>query len=237
MYKADLHMHSKEDWQDDMLSYSVYELIDYLAKLNYEVISITFHNQLYYQEKIINYARKKGILLIPGVELLVQNSHILVYNAKPDELKKIKTFSDLEKIKRTDTLIIAAHPFFGLSSAGKNIDKYPNSFDGVEHSGFYLPWFNRNKKAAKYIKKHNYIIMGNSDAHFLKQIDTNYSLLPTKKDIPSIFKAIKENKHKLVTRPLKFKTFLEISFWLLSGILTYRLKIVKTFHDRTRDGS
>ena len=66
MLKADLHIHTKEDPHDN-IGYSAKQLIDHAAKLNFDVISITNHDTSSYTEELAEYAKLKGILLIPGI--------------------------------------------------------------------------------------------------------------------------------------------------------------------------
>ena len=59
MLKAQLHIHSGEDPQDG-LHYKAKDVIDMAKKLNFDVISFTFHNTLFYNQEIINYAKNNG---------------------------------------------------------------------------------------------------------------------------------------------------------------------------------
>jgi hypothetical protein len=45
-------------------------------------------------------------------------------------------------------------------------------------------------------------LVGNSDAHFISQFGTTYSLIHAEKDPQSIFEAIREGRSEVVTRPL-----------------------------------
>jgi hypothetical protein len=45
-------------------------------------------------------------------------------------------------------------------------------------------------------------LVGNSDAHFLSEFGTTYSLIHAEKDPESIFQAIREKRSEVVTRPL-----------------------------------
>ena len=71
MLKADLHLHCNKD-PDDPINFSPKQLIDHAATLKFEVLAITCHNRQYYNKEIASYAKTKGIILIPGVEVLLQ---------------------------------------------------------------------------------------------------------------------------------------------------------------------
>jgi len=64
--KTDLHIHTAEDPRDN-ISYSARDMIDRAGELGFDVLSITNHNVVTYDEDLAAYAKKKGILLIPGI--------------------------------------------------------------------------------------------------------------------------------------------------------------------------
>ena len=212
--KTDFHLHSKED-QRDIISYTAKELIDYLVEKGYHTLSLTFHDSSYSDKKTKEYAKEKGITLIPGIEKTIEGAHILILNAQPEELKEVTTLKDLEKIKREDTLLVAAHPFFFINSLGKRLEKNIHLFDAIEYAHFYLSFLNFNKKAVKLAKRYNKPLLGNSDTHYLFQVGYTYSIVETEhNDTISIIKAIKEGKVMVKSMPLPFFTFLKISIAL-----------------------
>ena len=79
MLKADLHIHTSEDPKEN-LAYDARELIDYAKNLGFDVIAITLHEKLFQNRQVFDYAKKKGILLIPGIELRIQGMDVLAYN-------------------------------------------------------------------------------------------------------------------------------------------------------------
>jgi len=105
--KADLHLHTAED-PLDRVRYTAKELISKAADQNYDVISITNHHQMTFNSDLLSYARERGILLIPGVEMTIQRRHVLVLNPPPYET--CSDFYSLSKLRRPETLIIAPHP-------------------------------------------------------------------------------------------------------------------------------
>ena len=224
MLKADLHLHAREDIQD-AVNYTVKELIDHMASKGFQVIALTFHDQSYKSEEMNKYAKSKGILIIPGIERTIKGRHVLIYNLDPKKAEEIKDFEDLKNIKNENTLIIAPHPYFYICSIGnKRLRKHIQYFDAIEHSSFYQNFYNRNKKGIKTAKEFNKPIMGNTDAHDLRQIDNTYTLIDSKQDINSVIKAIKANKVQLVTKPLPFSVFFKTLFdmILLSPVKKYR---------------
>jgi len=200
MLKSQLHIHAKEDYKDH-IEYSAKKLIDRASSLNFEVLSFTFHDSLFYNEEIKNYAKEKGILLIPGIEKKIEGSHVLILGL--EKLPEIRNLKDLEKIK-DKALIIAPHPFYPRHySLGKKLVNNIDLFHAIEFSFFYPKHFNLpNNKAKTMAKKYNKPLIGTSDVHDLRVLDCTYTLVDSKKDTTSFIAAVKKNKVQIVTAPL-----------------------------------
>lgn len=226
MLKADLHIHTKED-PYDTINYSAKELIDLAIKKNYDIIAITLHNKLFWDNDLYSYANKRGLLLIPGAEIEINKKHVLIYPKNINfDIKKIRTFSDLKKYKKEFGLIIAPHPFFKTKQClGKYLIKYIELFDAIEYSHFYTKLFNLNKKAVKIAKKYKKPLIGNSDSHFKFQFEITYTLIDAKKNKKAInrndiYKLIKEDKVIVKTKPLNLLLFIKI---ILSHLFSRKL--------------
>ena len=209
MLKADLHLHAGED-KFHKLTYSSKELIDYASKKGFKVLALTFHRDVFFNKEIASYAKKKGIVLIPGVERYIEGKEVLIYNLKAGQEEKINTFEDLRNLKKEQNiLIIAPHPFFKKSNClGEKLIENIDLFDGIEYAHFYTSFVNLNKKAVQIAKNSSLALIGTSDAHNLSQIETTYSIIDSKKDINSIFEAIKNKKVVLKTKPVSLKYFI-----------------------------
>ncbi len=220
MLKADFHTHSLEN-KEEYIFYNAKELVDNASKSGYDVISITQHNQVYYDNEIKRYAEKKGILLIPGVEATVEGKHILILNITQEQLGKIKTFEDLEKLKKKHNIIVAAsHPFFiGSYSLKNKLLERINVFDAIEHAHLYCRLWNRENKLADVVaKRFNKPMIANSDCHHLWQMGSNYTLVDGKKDIKSVLDAIRKGRIKVVSKPLPLYKFIAVLLWLILDI-------------------
>ena len=199
--KADLHLHTAED-PLDRIRYTAKELIAKAADEGFDVISITNHHLMTFNQDLLSYAQERGILLIPGMEMTIQRRHVLVLN--PPLQKKCSDFFCLSKLRRPETLIIAPHPYFpGTYSLNGYLLKHLNLFDALEYCHFYSPMINFNQRAVEVSQSFGFPLVGNSDAHFLSQLGTTYSLIYAEKNLESVFAAIRQNKIKVATRPLK----------------------------------
>ena len=199
--KSDLHLHTAED-PLDRVRYTAKELISKAADQGFDVISITNHHQMTFNRELLSYAQDRGILLIPGVEMTIQRRHVLVLN--PPFFKGCSDFLSLSKLRRPETLIVAPHPYFpGSYSLNGHLLKHLDLFDALEYCHFYSSMINFNQRALEVCQSLGFPLVGNSDAHFLSQMGTTYSLIYAEKNLDSIFAAIRGNRVEVVTRPLK----------------------------------
>jgi len=229
--KADLHLHTAED-PLDLVRYTAKELISKAADEGFDVIAITNHHQMTFNQDLSFYAQERGILLIPGIEMTIQRRHVLVLNPPPH--KMCSDFYSLSKLRRPETLIIAPHPYFpGTYSLNGYFMKHRNLFDALEYCHFYSPMINFNQKAVNVSRSFGFPLIGNSDAHFLSQLGTTYSLIDAEKNLEAIFAAIRQNKIKITSRPLKTLEMGSIANRFLR--MKFRLKTIdRKFHQNPR---
>jgi predicted metal-dependent phosphoesterase TrpH len=198
--KTDLHLHTAED-PLDRVRYTAKELILRAFEEGFDVLSITNHQYMTFDQELFFYAQERGILLIPGIEIAIQKRHVLLLNPPSD--KTFPDFSSLLKMRRPETLIIAPHPYFpGIHSLNGYLLKHLKVFDALEYCHFYTPGINFNQKAIDISQSYGFPLIGNSDAHFLSQLGTTYSLIYAEKNLDSVLTAIRENEIEIITRPL-----------------------------------
>jgi len=198
--KMDLHLHTAED-PIHRIRYTAKELISSAAEEGYDVLAITNHHCVTFDKKLSAYARERGILLIPGIEVSIRRRHVLVLNPPPG--KSVSDFSSLSAIRRPETLIIAPHPYFpNLHSLKRQLLRHLTLFDAIEYCHFYSPRINFNQMAIDVSRRFGVPLIGNSDAHFPTQFGTTYSLVHADKTPESIFDAIRRKRLEVVTRPL-----------------------------------
>jgi len=210
--KADLHTHTSEDKKEN-IRYSALELIDLASQKGFDVLSITNHDLVTYSEELKEYALKKGVLLIPGVEATIQGKHILLYNLPDYDQENIKTFEDLKRYKKDDILIIAPHPFFPSPTALRSLfQEAMPILDGLEYCHHYLKKLNFNRKAVEKAPEMNLPLIGCSDTHLFSQFTTTYSLIESDKEINAVIRAVKEKRVEVVTNPLSLAQTVKV--WL-----------------------
>lgn len=208
--KFDFHMHTLDDPYDHHVYHTVFELLDKAAALNYGALAITLHTRQFESREAQAYALERGILLIPGVEQDIEESHVLLINFPKEASEGIRSFADLARVKRElarsgaqETLVIAPHPFFPSGVAlGEKFWANKDLFDAVEISGFYHRYWNPNLKAIAAANRLGLPLVGNSDTHTLRQFGTTWSEVNCPRDAESILKAVKAGQAEVKGRAL-----------------------------------
>jgi hypothetical protein len=204
--KIDLHIHTSDD-PEEPVRHTTCELLDKAHYLGYDAVSITNHNGICYTDYYRDYARERGIILIPGVEIGVEGKHVLVLNATEDALSA-STFADLGKIRNPSNLIVAPHPFFpGFSSLLWQVEKNIDIFDALEFSWFYHSRINFNTFALRMAERYELPLICTSDCHHLEKFGSAYSLVESEKDTEAIIEAIRCGRIQIMARPLNFVEF------------------------------
>ena len=210
--KADLHIHTNEAPYEH-IRYSAKDMIDVASQRGFDVLSITNHEMVTYNKELEEYALSKGVLLIPGVEPVIQGKDILIYNLPDYKPGMIKTFEDLKRYKGDDTLIIAPHPFFPSPRSLLSLfQEAAPALDAIEYCHHYTKRANLNRKAEQKARELNLPLVGSSDAHVSSQLGTTYSLIESEKEVNAVIRAIKEKRVEVVTRPLDF--FHMVKVWV-----------------------
>lgn len=231
MIKIDLHMHTGEDPKDG-LPYPATMLLDKAAALGYGAIAITLHEQVLEEPRVFEYARSKGVLLIPAVEWTIGGRDVLIYNISQAEAEKILTFDDLRAFRKErgdNTLTIAPHPYYPVGHSLKHeVVRNIDCFDAIEHAQIHLTWLNPNKTALKIAREHGKPVIANSDAHNLWMFGRHYTMVDAPAELPAIFQAIKKGHVRYFSPPI---TIWECLKMFVFDRVLYRRKgrIVKSF--------
>ena len=200
--KVDLHTHTADDPRD-RIAYSSEELIDRAAELNIEVLGIACHQRVAHTRTLAEYARRKGVLLVPAVELVVEDSrHVIILN--PDEEQaRAATFAQLRRLGRRDAAIVAPHPFYKQKSClGKDLTANIDLFDAVEYCCLYWHGVNLNRKAVQVAREFGLPMIGTSDTHTLPYSDSTITWLTVEeRSVSGVIGAIRAGRARVETRP------------------------------------
>lgn len=200
IYRVDFHHHVKGD-PIDCLNYTIFDLIDCALKKGIHSIAVTPHGKVFQDQEAIEYATRKGILLISGVEKRVEGREVLILNVTPEEIPSKMTFTDLRLLrekKGDQILIVAPHPFYPARSCLlSKLEEYHSLFDATEYAHLHLSFYNPNEKAVAWAQRHQKAILANSDTHGLFMLGKNYSEVEAESlTTDSIFRAIRNHRLK-----------------------------------------
>lgn len=212
--KTNLHFHTGDDPRD-FVPYGTKEGIDHAASHGFDALALTCHQKVAWTPEYADYAAKRGILLIPGIELDMhaedgstgrRGRHLIILNCDKDA-EHVRTFSDLHDYRAAhpESFVLAPHPFsYGNFSLKRFLEQHIHLVDAIEHTWFHSPRFNRNKKAAYVAVRHRLPMIVTSDAHTFDNLHTDYAFVDAEeKTIPSLFRAIKQHKVTNITHPKK----------------------------------
>ena len=202
MLKADFHVHTADDYSDS-ISYSSEMVIDSAASMGFDVLALISHDVFYESERLREYALRKGILLIYGVEREIAGKHVLILN--PDkEQQEVNSFESLRKVRGRTEVVIAPHPFYpSMSCLWKELYNNLDLFDAVEFCSMYFRFFNVfNWVATRIAHRYNLPIVGTTDAHIWPYKGQTYSLVDAPKTITGVLDAIRKGHVQLRTSPM-----------------------------------
>ena len=214
LLKTNLHFHTNENKNPKAVKYTFYQGIDAAVKLGFRVIGLTCFQHYAYQPIYSQYARQRGITVIPGIEHTIKKAHIVILNCQQD-IEQVSTFAELRdyKTKHPQIFIIAPHPFFDIFNKvfgclGKKLIQNIDLFDAIEWSWYYT-------------KQINFPLITTSDTHLLEYLNLSYALVdsPSQK-IDDILSSIKEKKFTNTSKPISYLT--AINFWLKTYLNYFR---------------
>ncbi len=211
-YRVDFHHHTNSD-PIDTLWYSARDLVDRAVLCGIHAIAVTPHGAVFDEPKTISYAQSKGILLIPGVEKMVEGKEVLLLNVTPSEVSRHFSFEDLRRLRQQkglDFLSVAPHPFYPRDTCmGPWLDRYRDLMDAVEYAHFHLEGWNPNDQLLDWARSRNCPVLANSDTHYIGMMGRNWSEVEAESlTTRAIFDAIRAGRVRVrVHRPSLWEVF------------------------------
>ncbi len=215
MLKVDLHLHTSED-PADVIAHDAHHLIDAAADRGFDALAITLHDRELSDPRMLDYARERGVTLLPGVERTIEGRHVLLINFRAGT-DQIRTFDELARRRSQDHgLVVAPHPFFPDSRCLRShLDTHADLFDAVEWSYFWTRGLNFNARASRWAAEHGKPLVGNSDLHDLRQLGRTYSIVFAERTADAICSAIRDGRVSIHTSPVPTLELTQV----LSGML------------------
>ena len=99
-------------------------------------------------------------------------------------------------------------------------------FDAIEFAHLHFRLLNFNRKAIALARKYDLPLVGTSDTHELRQLNSTYSVVEAEKTIPAIIAAVRAKRVEIMTRPLSHWELLKRAgkFLKLSTVKAFRKK-------------
>jgi len=220
--RVDLHSHTNLDPDhsprgDGTVTYSYLDALDVAKKEGIDVLSFTHHRKIIFTKTMVAQAKKRGILLLSGVEAVIEGKDVILINPTTD---KIFTFEQLatERRNNPNLFVLAPHPFYpSTHSLGLQLLSNIKLFDAIEYCHFYTSWMNIFNWIAVWVANSNAkSIVGTSDSHHLQTFGLTSTIIECKNtsSFPSSSQVIlalkKPSSCKVKTRPISFSYFLQV---------------------------
>jgi predicted metal-dependent phosphoesterase TrpH len=203
LLKIELHAHTDAD-PADRIAHTTRELVDHAASLGYHGLAVTLHDRYFDPAEEREYARERGIVLLPGIELTLDGKHVLLVNFPPD-IAGVRSMDEVVRLKRRSCgMVIAPHAFYPTPTAvgGRWLDRHAHAIDAVEINAMYTSWLDFNRPAYTWAKANAKTLVGNTDLHLLAQMGTTYSLVDAPPDPDAICEAVREGRVEICSEPL-----------------------------------
>ncbi|HWQ00458.1 MAG TPA: PHP-associated domain-containing protein [Vicinamibacterales bacterium] len=196
MLKVDLHTHTADDPQDT-IHCSGRELVDRAVALGFHALAITLHDHQLESPALVDYAARRGLLLIPGIERTIERKHVLLVNFPAARAERVGTWEELARLRadHPSGLVVAPHPFYpGGSPLGRALEEHPQLFDAVEYSYFRLPGLDFSARAVRWARAHGKPVVACSDLHDLRQLGRVYTLVDAEASAGAVCEAVRRGR-------------------------------------------
>lgn len=216
MIKTELHAHTALD-PADFIPHSTRDLIDRAAALGYGAVAVTLHDRYYDPADDAEYARARGVVLIPGIERTIERRHVLLLNF-PAECAAVQSFEAVRALKARHPrgLVVAPHAFYPIPSAMYScLDRFGDLIDAVEVNSMFTRWLDFNSPAIRWAREHGKPVVGNTDLHVLEQLGTTYTLVEADAEADAICEAIRAGRVQVRSSALSVVR----AGWLISRML------------------
>lgn len=198
--KADVHTHSADDPRDT-LTHSAEELIDAAAAARFDVLALTLHEYYLQSARLARYAERRGVLLIPGIEQMIEGKHVVLLNPSPAQAQ-CRDFASLRALEKGGMAVLAPHPFFPAPIClGRKLEEHIDVFDAIEYSTMYCTGINFNRAAARVARKHGRPLLGTSDTHRLPYMHQTFTWIDAEPSVEGVIAGIRAGRTTLETRP------------------------------------
>lgn len=195
----DCHLHEDKFSSDSRLD--LYEAINRAKLMGIDGICVTNHDNNLLREEIGDSAVINGILIIVGAEVFTFEGDILTFGLKDIPEERVSAEYLLAKVKESNGVAIAAHPFRDNNRGiGNNMKRLAPMLSGIEAFNGSTK-YEHNMKAYHLAHKLKLPVFGASDAHVVDKV----GVFATKfngsiRDDQDFIEAVKYSKYHPVSK-------------------------------------
>lgn len=175
-------------------------------KLGIDIVAITDHDTIKAHKEARKYAKKYGILFIPGEEVTTEKGHVLALGIQERIKPGLSVVETVEKIHEQGGIAIAAHPY---DFRRKGIGDYARYCDAIEVFNAINVERTANLRAKALAEKYHRPMTAGSDAHWLPMMGHGLTEIECSKSVDSCLKAIKKGKTRLIIKYMPMDIFTE----------------------------
>jgi hypothetical protein len=220
--KIDLHVHSCYSYDSPS---SPREIILYAKRKGLDGVAVTDHDTLKGAIKASKLSGKKGLVVIPGMEVTTLHGHVLALNVAafiPPNLSLVET---VERIHEAGGIAIAAHPLVFIKSYIRQSIASVSRLDGVEViNASAFPFFLSTRLNRALAERLGLPQTAGSDAHYADEIGTAYVMVRADSDADDIAEAIRKGMVSPFGKAISWKARVirgafSLKRWIQKGLL------------------
>lgn len=169
---VDLHMHTS--WSHDC-SIEPQALVDHAESEGLGGIAVTDHNVFGGALEVVELARRRKLIVIPGEEVKTDNQGEIIGLFLKEEIPRGMTFADtIAAIREQDGIVYIPHPFDRMHAipSAATLHRHLPDIDVLEVYNARLLFEAYNDEALRFQRKYGLLAGAGSDAHVLQGVGT-----------------------------------------------------------------
>ncbi len=197
MLRCDFHIHTLHSPDSDM---KPEEVIRAALEKGLDVIGVLDHDILAGGIEAAKIAKRiaPNIIVLAGEEIKTSSGEIIALGLKETVRPKMGLKKTIKIAKKQGAFIIAPHPFDSFRKGIMNeIDDVLDLIDAIEAFNARSMLSSFTKRAIEYANLHSVPMVAGSDAHFLFEIGSGYTLVDCEKSEEAVFEAIRRKKTRI----------------------------------------
>ena len=169
---VDLHMHTS--WSHDC-SIEPQALVDHAEAEGLGAIAVTDHNLFAGALEVVEFARRRKLIVIPGEELKTDTEGEVIGLFLREEIPRGMTFAEtIAAIREQDGIVYIPHPFDRMHAipSAATLQRHIVDIDVLEVYNARLLFEAYNDEALRFQRKYGLLAGAGSDAHVLQGVGT-----------------------------------------------------------------